>query len=1663
MKLKILSLFTLIILLSMTKSLAQRPHFDKSKDILIAAYDIKPDPDDIHAAAALGSMLAHPDLDGVNYFAVAGAYGGQGGSYLESNSLFNMAFGNNWADAHNNRSAAITAITNKVVPILQNGGKVWVQEGGQSDVTADWLMPMINASNGINSALTKTNVVVVQHDDGFNEGQANQTKLNNVKANTYYFLLDDGNAGWNDAWGDHGPWSTPMYRDRSNTFVDNAKTSPNTVAKNLWTEADRIFNAYFPNGFPHDWSFFYTDGVDYSDCVENWWIFEIGTNADTHAKFWNRYVMNTPQNAINVTGVSVTPASTSIEAGSSAALSANVSPSNASNKNVNWTSSNTNVASVNSSGVVSGISAGTATITATTQDGGFTDTSAITITPSTGGNGAWQESGGYLVVDTESLDFPAGSLWSKHTTGGNDPWGNGYIQYDGPDRQFVDPLPDGVLKYNIKISTPGTYQLIWRTGYGFNSTTFDGANDSWLKINGSDFYGMKGGVKTSSVDHFMKVWVQKDAFVNECNGEHAGVNNLTIFADFDSPGYYSIEVAGRSQGHVIDRLFLFQDGKGTLAMANNGPESLREGGSNPIPVTGVNVSPASASVAAGSTTPLSASVTPNNATNKSVSWSSSNNNIATVNGSGVVTGVAAGSATITATTADGGFTDTSSITVTPSTGGSTVNLSATQDAYLQGAGGTLINNADLRVESGNRVSYLMFDLSGVSGNITAASLKLSVSSDSGNGTINVHEGNSNNWTEANLSNSNKPAQGALLGSLNTTYALTQSYTWTLDAAEISGGGNLSLIVSAAGGNDVSFGSDENGNASYKPVLTITTSGDTQPIPVTGVTVSPSTSSLEVGQTAVLNETVAPANADDKSVAWSTSNAAVATVSNTGLVTAVAAGSATITVTTTDGGFTAACSVTVTVPPTGQGPYGGTNRTLPGTIEAEDYDTGGQGVAYNDTDTGNNGNQYRTDDVDIEARDGGFNVGWGAAGEWLEYTVHATAGTYNIEARMAATTNGKSMVVKLDGATLGTINVPNTGDWGTFQTVSIDNIAVSGGNDKVLRLELVGGGMNLNWVKFSSAGPTPVPVTGVTISSAAETLDIGQTVDLNETVAPANADDKSVAWSTSDAGVATVSNSGLVTAVAAGSATITVTTNDGGFTATSAITVNTPPTGNDFTLGNGSDTNAGVDGWNSNMLVNETDTYTNNSGSSQSITINEFSFYANKEADPVTPFVVKVNSDNNFTVLAVGTSRTSAAYNVGQNTLAFNDGSAKVINVANGETIATGFLDANADGSGGNLGSVIAWESNAPADQIWYTGGAASGNSGSVTEGSAPTSGASTITTLTRNYHFNISFTAGASSVINVTGVSISSASETLEIGQTVDLNETVSPVNADDKSVSWSTSNPVIATVSNSGLVTAVAAGSASITVTTNDGGFTASSSITVNAPPVSNNLLSNPGFEMGDLTSYGSWGGVSVVVNNQRSGSYAVTVNGAGAPSQVVNVSPNTTYTFSLWGKVASAGQSVNVGVKGHDAAETVTQLTSTSYTKVSHTFTTGANATTAQVYFYVPGANTQAWGDDFELVEGNSAARRIHSFDPNEDNSLLNVISVYPNPLYNNELKISLASDQDSYVRIFDINGQLIYQKANTRDQLVVSQNEFTSKGMYFIHVQSGTINKRLKLIVR
>lgn len=111
-------------------------------------------------------------------------------------------------------------------------------------------------------------------------------------------------------------------------------------------------------------------------------------------------------------------------------------------------------------------------------------------------------------------------------------------------------------------------------------------------------------------------------------------------------------------------------------------------------------------------------------------------------------------------------------------------------------------------------------------------------------------------------------------------------------------------------SSVSFSGDISGNGQG---VTLKFTIEAATVAVTGVTLNQNEAQMTVGgETLTLTATVNPNNATDQSVSWSTSDANVATVEN-GVVTAVAAGNATITVTTTDGSFTATCAVTVTAP------------------------------------------------------------------------------------------------------------------------------------------------------------------------------------------------------------------------------------------------------------------------------------------------------------------------------------------------------------------------------------------------------------------------------------------------------------------------------------------------------------------------------------------------------------------------------------------------------------------------------------------------------------------------------------------------------------------------------------------------------------------------------
>ena len=156
----------------------------------------------------------------------------------------------------------------------------------------------------------------------------------------------------------------------------------------------------------------------------------------------------------------------------------------------------------------------------------------------------------------------------------------------------------------------------------------------------------------------------------------------------------------------------------------------------------------------------------------------------------------------------------------------------------------------------------------------------------------------------------------------------------------------------------------------------------------------------------------------------------------------------------------------------EGPYGGTAAAVPGTVLAANYDTGGQGVAYNVTSVNGSANSYRPDGVDLEACSDtgcGDDLGWTAAGQWFKYTVNvATAGTYTVSFRVAApsaVTDALHIANSAGTSLTGAVSVPSTGGWQDWSTVTASVTLPAG--QQTLTVDQDNAGWNLYSMAFAA--------------------------------------------------------------------------------------------------------------------------------------------------------------------------------------------------------------------------------------------------------------------------------------------------------------------------------------------------------------------------------------------------------------------------------------------------------------------------------------------------------------------------------------------------------------------------------------------------------------------
>ncbi len=305
----------------------------------------------------------------------------------------------------------------------------------------------------------------------------------------------------------------------------------------------------------------------------------------------------------------------------------------------------------------------------------------------------------------------------------------------------------------------------------------------------------------------------------------------------------------------------------------------------------------------------------------------------------------------------------------------------------------------------------------------------------------------------------------------------------------------------------------------------------------------------------------------------------------------------------------------------------------------------------------------------------------------------------------------------------------------------------------------------------------IAVVDITLDNSALTIYVGNTAQLTATVNPTNATNQGIIWASDDETVATVDENGLVTAVKVGTATVTATSSDGGYTATCAITVKKQTTTTATITAAGSGTE------NSPASISTSSFTTNN------ITL----------SDASSSGYVYYSSDTSF--------RLGKGSGVGSLTFTFDS------------TVITGItLHAAVYGSDSSSPVKITTSANTTGETVSVT---SSSSSDYVTEAFASdTTESTTITVATttngsRIYFYGLTLTCGVADPVYPTAISLEDS--TCNVGYTTQLTPTFTPSDTNQTTLTWASSNTSVATVSDSGLVTGIAAGSATITATGED------------------------------------------------------------------------------------------------------------------------------------------------------------------------------------------------------------------------------------------------------
>ena len=838
---------------------------------------------------------------------------------------------------------------------------------------------------------------------------------------------------------------------------------------------------------------------------------------------------------IGVSSVSVDKERQDLSVGASFVLKAIISPSNADNQKIIWTVENSSVIDYvdnqDGSATVKGLQVGTSKVTARTDDGGFMSSCNVTV-------GVGVEK---IELDKSELSLKKGEYASLKAT------------------IFPENASDKSLKWgssDVSVATVDAYGNVKAEGNG-EATVFVSSSDGGFTA----YCNVKVGTSVTGIS------LDPREFTLETIGSSFTIKPVISPEDASDLGVVW-ESADTKVVSVASDGTVTAIGPGTTtvkATTNDGSFTSNCVVSVKSPAQHVSLDKTSLKLLEGESGKLTATVYPLNSTQKTLTWVSDHPDVASVDNEGNVTARKAGTATVTVKVAEN-VTAVCKVTVISRVTG--ISLSETTVELKPGETHQL--TATVLPQNASNAEVTWYSDKESVATVSQSGLVTGV----GPGETTVHAVTTDGGKMAScLVKVGTPVKGITLSvssktlyvgdpSLDISATLTpanatdKSLEWSSsdpEVASIAPGAALRAVIKPLKpGKTTITATTKDGGFTASCEVTVKRH-------VSGVSLNKASLTLYVGETESLAATVAPEDASDKTVAWSSDNSAVASVSN-GKVTANKPGTAVIKVVTNDLSKEAACTVTVKrhaesveLSQKEIKLYLGENRSLTATVLPSDasdknvtWSSSNPNVATVSTAGNVVSKSVGTTVITVKTADGGHQASCHVT--VLEPVVYATSLTITPQALNMNIGESASLTLQMLPSNANEKLVWESDNESVARVVNGDITAVGVGVAKIMVK-----GKNVTSNEVTVTVIDKFAVTGVKLNESEKSLQVGDSFTLTATVLPEDARDKTVTWSSDKESVATVKD-GVVTAVSPGTAIIKVTAGAGAFSATCSVTV-----------------------------------------------------------------------------------------------------------------------------------------------------------------------------------------------------------------------------------------------------------------------------------------------------------------------------------------------------------------------------------------------------------------------------------------------------------------------------------------------------------------------------